>query len=575
MKMNSKNYLLKALFLLAVGLPQAPSEGSGLPSNAELKIGISQEFETLNPLVMSMSATAYLIRLTNRSLVNLDSQSRWVPQLAKEIPSFERGTAQIISIGGKKKVSAQWEIIDKAQWGDGKPLTCEDFNLSLKIANSPQVSIADKDTYTQVEKISWDPKNPKKCTFLYQKARWDFFQMAGFYPVPKHLEEEVFRKFGSKKEGYDKESLYVKKPLTPGLYNGPYTISEVKLGDHISFSPNPYFYGQTPKIKKIIVKLIPNTGTLEANLRSGTIDLISTMGIALDQALVLEKKVKTESLPYEVTFTPSVKYEHIDLNLNHPILKELKVRKALLLSINRDDLVQALFEGKQTAALHFVSPKDPWFVNDPSKIRTYFYSRREAAKLLDEAGWTPGPDGMRIKNGQKLSLSLMTTAGDKTRELVQVYLQEQWKQVGIEVLIKNEPARVFFAETTRKRKYEAMSLFAWMSAPERIPRANLHSQSIPQASNGWSGQNYMGWNNPEVDKKIEALEVEILPQKRMELISEIQKIYTEDVPVLPLYYRADISVIPKNLKGYRVPGHQYPETNEIELWYLDPASEKK
>ncbi|MFZ4403153.1 MAG: peptide ABC transporter substrate-binding protein [Pseudobdellovibrionaceae bacterium] len=565
MKTKVLNFTVSALLTVLAIAPKAVA----LPSNKELKIGISQEFESLNPLIMSMSASAYMYRLVGRTLVILDANSKWVPQLAKDIPSLEKGTAKIVDVGGKKKIIATWEIIEKAKWSDGKPVICDDFALSLKIASSPTVSVGEKETWTQVEKIEADPSNPKKCTFTYEKAKWDFYQLANFAPVPKHLEEAVFKKHGQQKEGYEKNSIFVKAPTTPGISCGPYVISEVKLGSHVSFAPNPYFYGQPPKIQKIIVKLIPNTGTLEANLRSGTIDMISPLGLDLDQAIAFEKKVKSENLPYSVLFNPSITYEHIDLNLDNPILKDLKVRQALLHAMNREDLVQALFEGRQQFALHHVSPKDPWFSKDPKVAKAYPFSKRTANKLLDEAGWKLGADGIRAKDGKKLSLVFMTTAGNKTREKVQVYLQSQWKQIGIEIVIKNEPARVFFGETTRKRKSEALSMFAWVSSPESNPRSTFHSASIPTEKNGWSGQNYTGWKNPQVDRQLDAMDLEFMPQKRVQIAHDLILQYTTDIPVLPLFYRSDIVVLPKNLQNYRPTGHQFYETSEAEKWTLN------
>lgn len=550
--------------LLGLGL-----QAQALPNNNELKIGISQEFETMNPLIMSMSASSYLYRLVGRSLVVLTPEGKWVPQLAKEIPSLDKGTAKIIEEGGKKKIVANWEILEGAKWGDGKPVICQDFITSHTIAKAPTVSVGEKEQWTQVEKIDIDPKNPKKCTFKYDKAKWDFFQLAQFFPLPTHIEKAVWDKYGKQKEGYEKNSNYVRSPTNPGLYNGPYVISDVKLGSHVSFAPNPNFYGKQPNIKKIIVKLIPNTGTLEANLRSGTIDMISTLGLDFDQALAFEKKAKAENLPYDVHFTPSVTYEHIDLRLDNPILSDVRVRKALLFSINREDLVKALFDGKQQVAIHNVSPKDPWYTADPKSVTTYRYSKREAGKLLDEAGWKMGADGFRTKDGKRLSLVFQTTAGNKTRELVQVYLQNQWKQAGIEVAVKNEPARVFFGETMSKRKFEGLALFAWVSSPENSPRSTLSSKAIPTSANGWSGQNYHGWKNAEVDKDLDALDTEFNPKKREALVHEILKNYTAEVPVLPLYYRSDISVTPKNLKNYKMSGHQFHETNNVEDWNLN------
>ncbi len=535
-------------------------------TNDELKMGSSQEYDSLNPLVMSSMISTTLHRMTNRSLVNLNADSVWVAQLAKEIPTLENGKAKLVDIGGKKKVVAQWEILENAKWGDGNPLTCADFALSLKIAASPNVSVGEKETYTQVEKIEFDPKTPKKCTFTYEKARWDFNRLGQFFPLPKHLEGPIFDKFGAEKEGYEKNSLYTKNPTNPGLFVGPYVYTEVKLGSHVSLAPNPYFYGTPPNIKKIILKFISNTGTMEANLISGTIDMITTTGLKFDQAVTLEKKIQTQKLPYKVMFVPSVTYEHIDLNLKNPILKDVRVRKALVHAINREELVKSLFEGKQQAALHFMTPKDPWYTADPKYISIYRYSRREAQKLLEDAGWKVGDGGFRFKDGKKLFLEINTTAGDKTRETVQSYLQEQWKQVGIDVQIKNEVARTFFSETTRKRKFQAMALFAWVSSPENNPRSTYSTASIPTEKNGWSGQNFTSWANPKVDQIVDQLDLEFNAKKRVELAWELQKLYTAEIPVLPMYYRSEIAVLPAGLKNVRLTGHQFPETNEVEKW---------
>lgn len=538
-------------------------------NNTELKVGMIQEFENFNPLIATMNATTIMSKLVMRNLVTIDADGKWVPQLAKSIPTLENGGAKLVTVGTVKKVEAIWEILEAAVWGDGKPIICDDFSFAIKVASAATVSIGEKEVYTQVEKVTVDPTNPKKCTFTYDKAKWDFYQLGTFAPLPKHLEEKVFNMYGAENAGYEKNSLYVKDPYNVGLYNGPYIIQEIQLGDHVTFIPNPKWFGEPAKIKKIIFKLIPNTGTLEANLRSGTIDMISTLGFELDQALAFEKKVKAENLPYNVLFQPSTTYEHIDLNLDNPALKDIKVRKALTYSINREELVNSLFEGKQSPALHSVTPKDPWYTDDPAKITIYKYSPRDAERLLDEAGWKRGPDGIRMKGGKKLSFTLMTTAGNKTRELVQVYLQNGWKQVGIEVNSKNEPARVFFGETTKKRAFDSMALFAWVSSPENSPKATFLSTNIPTAKNGYSGQNQMGWKNKEVDRLCLALDLEFVHEKRVQLMHEILKYYTDEVPVLPLYYRSVMAVIPSHLKGFRLTGHQFPETNEVEKWNLE------
>jgi peptide/nickel transport system substrate-binding protein len=536
----------------------------------EFTIGITQEFENFNPLIMSMLATTYMYRMINRTLVVLDEETQWVPQLVYEIPTLENGLAEKKkNEKGEDYIEATWIIREKAKWGDGVPVTCHDLKLTWEIAQSPFVSIGERETYEQISDIVFTEDKPKHCRFIHRDAKWNFNRIPTLYAIPNHLERAIFERHGNEAQGYEQNSLYTREPTHPGLYHGPYRISEIKLGSHVSLEKNPSFFGKPAFFDRIIVKLIPNTGTLEANLRSGTINMVSSLGMSFDQALAFNEKVGKEKLPFDVNFQPSLVYEHIDFNLDHPVLKDVIVRRALLMAIDRQALTQGLFEGKQTVALHHIAPLDPWYTDDPEKIVITPYARRQAARLLEQAGWKKGADGIRVKDGLRLEFTLMTTAGNRVRELVQVYLQDQWRSLGVDVQIKNEPARVFFGETTRKRKFDGMAMYAWISSPERNPRSTLSSQSIPSEENGWSGQNQPGWKNDRVDELITLLDLEFDPAKRLELIHEMTWHYTNELPVLPLYYRSDVSITPKNLRGYKLPGHQFPASNHIEHWHLE------
>ena len=112
-----------------------------------------------------------------------------------------------------------------------------------------------------------------------------------------------------------------------------------------------------------------------------------------------------------------------------------------------------------------------------------------------------------------------------------------------------------------------MAMFAWISAPESVPRTTLHSTYIPTAENSYAGQNYTGYVSPEMDKLIDEVEVELDRDKRKIIWTKIQQIYASDLPALPLYFRADAFILPKWLKGVRPTGHQYPSSLEIETWH--------
>jgi peptide/nickel transport system substrate-binding protein len=125
---------------------------------------------------------------------------------------------------------------------------------------------------------------------------------------------------------------------------------------------------------------------------------------------------------------------------------------------------------------------------------------------------------------------------------------------------------VLFAEELSRRQFDGMALFAWISAPESVPKTTLHSTMIPTAENGWSGQNYTGYSNPEMDRLIEAIEVELDRDKRAELWAELQRLYASELPALPLFFRANPHIWPKWLEGVRPTGHQDVSTLWVEEW---------
>ena len=563
-----------ALLVLAVlyGLARPGFGERSVPTNRMLKIGITQEFESLNPMIGQMSATFYLYSMVNRTLVGLNDDAEFEAQLAVELPTLENGLARFVDVDGVRKLEADWQIRPEATWGDGVPVTCHDLQLSWEVAQSPYVSIPGVEIYREVERILIDPADPKRCTFLYRQPKWIFNRRFQFYLLPDHLERAVFEAHGDQPEGYEKHTLYTTDPTNPGLYHGPYRIREIKLGSHVVFERNPTFYGQPAHIETIVTMLIPNTGTLEANLRSGSIDMVSTLGMSFDQAIAFARRVEGEGLPFKVHFRPGLVYEHIDLDLDEPALQDVRVRRALVHAIDRQGLTDALFEGQQPPALHFVAPADRWFTDDPDTVVLYEPSRRKAARLLDEAGWTLGNDGFRYDAaGNRLRLRLSTTAGNKMREVAQVYLQDQWRAIGIDARIQNEPARIFFGQSMRRRTYDGAAMYAWTQSPENVPRTTVHSEAIPTEQNGWSGQNNPGWANPEVDRLIDELEAEFDPDRRLELIHGILWHYTSDVPVIPLYYRSNNSVTPANLTGYRLSATQISATDHVEHWNLGPV----
>ena len=546
--------------LLFAGLAAAPSNATRAES---LTIGMTQYPYTLNPNIESMLAKSYVLSMTMRPLTHYDQNWEAVCLLCTELPTIENGGAVIeplpegIDSPSEEGIAVTYTIHPDATWGDGTPVTSADAVFTWELGRHPQSGVANFEAFRRIHDIT--VIDDKTFTLHVDRISFDYFSAAGLWLVPEHIEREIFE---ADPAAYRSRTAYDTDPTNPGLYWGPYRIVDVKNGAEIVLEPNPTWYGEAPAFDRITVRSIENTAALEANLLSGAVDMIAgELGLTLDQALAFEKRHGDR---YTVLYKPGLIYEHIDLNLDNPILADERVRHALLHAIDREAISQQLFEGRQPVAHGSVSPLD-WVYDDNTP--RYPFDPEEAGRLLDEAGWSDIRNGVRHNAaGEPLRLQIMTTAGNRSRELVQQVLQSQWRDVGVDITIRNEPAAVFFGETVTRREFDAMAMFAWLSSPENVPRTTLHSEQIPSAENGWSGQNHMGYSNPEMDDLIDRLEIELDRDKRQALWAELQRLYASDLPVLPLYWRAQPYVLPNWLDGVRPTGHQGTTTLWVEDW---------
>jgi len=531
-----------------------------LPSNAaagELRIGLTQFPSTLNPHIDSMVAKSYVLAMAMRPLTVYDADWQLVCLLCTELPTLENGGAELETLPDDGQgIAVTYRIQPEATWGDGTPVTSADMVFTWQVGKHPKSGVSGFEAFRRILDVEViDDK-----TFVLHVDRVTFdYNSAGLDLLPAHIERPIFE---ADPETYRNRTAYDTDPTNPGLYFGPYRIVEVVSGARIVLDRNPTWWGPKPAFERVTVRVVENTAALEANLLSGAVDMIAgELGLTLDQALAFEKRHGDR---YQVSYKPGLIYEHLDLNLDNPILADRRVRQALTLGLDREAISQRLFEGRQPVADASVSPLD--WVYDPD-VPKYTHDPARVAALLDAAGWSRIEGGIRHNaEGKRFTLELMTTAGNRSRELVQQVIQSQWKQVGIDTRIRNEPARVFFGETVTKRKFTGAAMFAWLSSPESVPRTTLYSDQIPTEANNWGGQNYTGFRNDNMDDLIDAIEVELDRDKRKALWYRLQRLYAEELPVIPLYWRANPYVLPQWLTGLRPTGHQGTTTYWIEEW---------
>jgi len=541
--------------LLSLASPLA-----GAAEHDSLTIGITQFPATLNPNIDTMAAKSYVLGMALRPFTAYDADWKLACLLCTTLPSIENGLAVPVDLSdGKKGIDLTYTIRPDAYWGDGTPVSSADVQFTYQVGRNPQSAVSNGELYRRITGI--DVKDDKTFTLHVNKLTFDYAAINDFVLLPAHIEQAAF----ADPAQYRIHTRYATDPTNPGLYNGPYRISELAAGSHILLEPNLRWAGPPGHFRRITVRTIENTAALEANLLSGTIDMVAgELGLPLDEGLAFEKRHGDE---FHVVYKPGLVYEHIDLNLERPPLVDAQMRQALILGIDRDAISRSLFAGRQPVADSFMNPLDTGYSKETPHYR---YDPAKSGQLLDEAGWPAAPDGSRRDaHGAKLSLELMTTAGNRSRELVEQVVQSQWRKLGIDVHIKNEPARVLFGETLPHRRFD-MAMYAWISSPENVPRSILYSSEIPNQANGFAGQNASGFKSEAMDHLIDALETELDADKRNVLWAEAQRLYASQLPSLPLYFRSDVFILPKWLAGVRPTGNQSPTTMWITDWTVQP-----
>ncbi len=556
--------LLFALCLLAglrpVTAAAVAAAATAAAARDHLVIGVSQFPSSLNPYIDPEVVKAYVLDFTTRPLTSFDKDWKLVCLLCVELPTIKNGLAKFEDrADGTRGMAVTFKLRPGLAWGDGEPVTTRDLLFTWKVGRDPKSGFANPHSWARVTAV--DVLGPRTATLHLAKVNTEYNQWD--YLLPAHLDQAAFAA-ATNPGDYGKQTLYNRAPTTPGLYDGPYVIAGYQSGARIVLEPNPHWPGPKPALKRIVIRAIENTAALQANLLSGDIDMVGGEGIGLsiDQVLALRRGYPDR---FQYLFKPGLVYEHIDLQRDNPILADVRVRRALLLALDRKTLTDKLFEGLQPVAATWVNPLERNYAPD---VPHYSYDPARAKRLLADSGWSPGPDGVcRNAAGHRLSLEFQTTAGNRLRELVQQVLQSQWKAACVEATIRNEPARTLFGETLKQRLFKGMVMYAWSSSVGGSPRQTLSSGMIPTAANGYGGSNMVAFDNPTMDADIDRAAQELDPAKQKPIWAEMQRIYAEQLPALPLFFRAEAHVVPTWLKGYEPTGHSGYVSQWAEYWH--------
>jgi peptide/nickel transport system substrate-binding protein len=527
---------LIAIALLAVaGCTSVGAGGGGSPAPADgrhpwthpgqLRIGIQGEINTLNPLLANNTTESNLTRLIFDPLLTADPKGNPVPVLAAAVPTSENGG---ISADG---LTITYKLRRDVKWHDGAPFTSKDVKFSFDALMSNANNVGSRSGYVLVK----DLKTPDDFTVVvHLKQRFSPFINTFFAEsdspysiVPAHLLAAL-------------PNINAIAFNSHPVGTGPFTFKEWSHGDHITLEANPNYFLGAPKIREIVVRPIPDENTEVNELRTHEIDWqfeaspsnYCQLKTIPDLVLVLHQQNS---------------YERIELNTKHPPLDDVRVRQAIAYAVDSKKLVNDLTCGSAVPADQDLPPF-MWAHSD--KIVRYPYDLAKAKALMAAAGYTPGPDGILQRNGQKLSLEITTNSTNATRRHGVVLTQAMLRLLGIDVSVKTYLPTMLFASMGQNGVLQNGRFdLAWTGWVAGVDPDN--SQIYMCTAHPPDGSNDARYCNPLMDAaQKKALEEYGRPERKA-AYDVIEYLETRDQPQLNIWWPRQIEPINPDFKHFQ------------------------
>ncbi len=270
-------------------------------------------------------------------------------------------------------------------------------------------------------------------------------------------------------------------------------------------------------------------GELFKLFQEETIDLIP-------EGFVQEKILKDieKNTFYTVSWHKTSTLEGIAFNLRNPILRDIRIRKALAYGINKKELMERSKNAQGIAADNFLQPDNPYSITNPDNMG---FDLEKAKKTLDETGWLLDATHKKRKKQEKEMLLEITIPDDKERGKIAEALLSQWRSLGISFELKKHPPQQYFTKIIPRINYPGMALFAWDLPPSMSYLKTFHSNNIPTIQNNYRGTNVFYWTNHSANSSLLQLEGVITEDDKVNNFKTLQQAFFQDRPFIPLFFR--------------------------------------
>jgi peptide/nickel transport system substrate-binding protein len=578
-----RNYLIESrpavlftitLVALTSLLLAADATAGARGSGDTLRLLFWQAPTVVNPHLSIGSKDLTASRIVYEPLASFDAEGRLVPFLAAEIPSVENGG---VARDGR---SVTWKLKQGIKWADGEPFTADDVLFTFEYSANPDVGTTTSATYEIVQRVEVIDDYTVKIHFKDVNPAWalPFVGVNGMV-IPRHLFES-----------YNNADAQNAPANLEAVGTGPYRVRDFEEEDiliigedavstiKITYEPNPFFRdADKPWFSSVELRGGGSARkAAEAVLRDGVIDFGLNLQVLKETLAKLEAHGKGTLVAPPTARTERIMVNFSDPNREtedgerssmqhpHPFLTDKRVRQAISLSIDRKAVTSLYGRAGRVATNMLISPATYSSPNTRSE-----YDLEKATALLDEAGWTDSDgDGVRDKDGVRLSLVFQTSV-NKVRQKTQAMIKEALESIGFEVELKIIDSSIFFGPVadntnTRRHFYADLEEFSFSNkSPD--PGAYLRAWTCAEAaqkSNNWSSGNWARYCNPAFDALFERSRTELDPEKRRQLIIQMNDVLIEDVAIIPMVERSISFGVSNTLKGVQ------PTPWDADVWNI-------
>jgi len=516
---------------------QAESKKDGRSDGGILGYGEYGRPATLDPITSNEMISVRITELVFNGLVAIDEKQEIVPDLAERWEASKDGRTYAFFL--RKDVT--WH---PKEGEEARPFTADDVVFTYNIMMHPKTITPLKVRYEFIEKV--EKLGDDAVQFTLKRPILNALAKFSFKVIPKH---------GPSNPLYlTREDPFVQHPIG----TGPYILRNITADREVILVANEKYLRGRPHIDKFIAKPFADQNIMSQALMFNAIDMIVLVNprdlpeIQGDKRFVLQ--------PYN-----ALSYAFFSYNLRNPLLADKRVRRAFTHAVNREEMLEAFFNKQGTIISGPFAPGS-WAYN--LDVQPLPFDPQRAIALLNEAGFTPGPDGVMQKDGKKLSLSLKVPIEKESEAVKRVVLafQNYLKNVGVAVRVEFKEWQAWKADVFLEHNFDII-LASWVFDDSADISSLFHSAEI----GAWKN-NFGGYSNPEVDGLIVESKLTLDHEKRRTINRKLHALLADEAPYTFLWTLTNYSAYHKKVR--RVAIHPYKFFSFADEWFV-PESEQK